>query len=219
MNVEFPEADLILPIWGEVRIPRPLCQIYFLPVIQRLSEIKQLALTDSKYSGGNHTRLEHSLGVLSVTEKILDNLGRSGSLKPVDTTIIKLGALLHDIGHGGWGHSLDGLHGYVLSLLRRTNPDAEIPSADKLDIAIAWYLLKENDQLRAGLRKIAEELGIEITELENAVSLMIAEEPGLIEHVRDDLRQAVLYGQTILGEPRGVGGVNADRILLNSKFN
>jgi hypothetical protein len=208
IDIEPPDANLYIPIWGEVEISSPLSHIYFLPIVQRLSEIKQLALTDSKYPGGGHTRLEHSLGVLSIARSIIDrmlpNLGGGRS-------IIELGMLLHDIGHGGWGHALDGLHGYIIGLIK-DDPNTMLPCIDKLDIAVAWYLLRNNDQMRSGLRRLAEELKVNPEDLEKAISLIIAEEPGLIENIGPELRQVVLYGQTILGEPRGVGGVNADRV-------
>ncbi|TDA37634.1 MAG: hypothetical protein DSO07_12380 [Thermoproteota archaeon] len=209
IDIEPPDASLYIPIWGEVEISSPLSNIYFLPIVQRLSEIKQLALTDSKYPGGNHTRLEHSLGVLSIARLIIDNML---SLNNGEKSIIELGMLLHDIGHGGWGHSLDGLHGYIMGLLK-DDPNTKLPWIDKLDIAVAWYLLRNNDQIRSGLRRVARKLEMKPEDLEKAISLIIAEEPCLIEEIEGlKLRQAVLYGQTILGEPRGVGGVNADRI-------
>jgi hypothetical protein len=212
IDIEPPEADLHLPIWGNVKITSPLSYIYFLPIVQRLSEIKQLALTDSKYPGGNHTRLEHSLGVLSIARSIIDVMLPNLNLNDRDKSIIELGMLLHDIGHGGWGHALDGLHGYVMGLLEDDPDIKKLSSIDKLDVPVAWYLLRNNDQIRNGLRKVAEELNVDLGNLEKAISLIIAEDPLLIRDVGPELRQVVLYGQTILGEPGGVGGVNADRI-------
>jgi hypothetical protein len=209
IDIEPPDASLYIPIWGEVEISSPLSHIYFLPIVQRLSEIKQLALTDSKYPGGNHTRLEHSLGVLSIARLIIDNML---SLNNGEKSIIELGMLLHDIGHGGWGHSLDGLHGYIMGLLK-DDPNTKLPWIDKLDIAVAWYLLRNNDQMRSGLRRVAEKLEMEPEDLEKAISFIIAEDTLLIEDIEDEkLRQVVLYGQTILGQPERVGGVDADRI-------
>jgi transcriptional regulator NrdR family protein len=210
IDIEPPEADLHLPIWGNVKITSPLSYIYFLPIVQRLSEIKQLALTDSKYPGGNHTRLEHSLGVLSIARSIIDKM--LPNLNDRDKSIIELGMLLHDIGHGGWGHALDGLHGYVMGLLEDDPDIKKLSRIDKLDVAVAWYLLRNNDQIRNGLRRVAEKLNVDLGNLEKAISLIIAEDPLLIRDVGPELRQVVLYGQTILGEPGGVGGVNADRI-------
>jgi hypothetical protein len=210
IDIEPPEADLHLPIWGNVKITSPLSYIYFLPIVQRLSEIKQLALTDSKYPGGNHTRLEHSLGALSIARSIIDKM--LPNLNDRDKSIIELGMLLHDIGHGGWGHALDGLHGYVMGLLEDDPDIKKLSSIDKLDVPVAWYLLRNNDQIRNGLRKVVEKLNVDLGNLKKAISLIIAEDPLLIGDVGPELRQVVLYGQTILGEPGGVGGVNADRI-------
>jgi hypothetical protein len=57
-----------------------------------------------------------------------------------------------------------------------------------------------------------EKLNVDLGNLEKAISLIIAEDPLLIGDVGPELWQVVLYGQTILGEPERVGGVNADRI-------
>jgi hypothetical protein len=134
------------------------------------------------------------------------------SLNNGEKSIIELGMLLHDIGHGGWGHSLDGLHGYIMGLLK-DDPNTKLPRIDKLDIAVAWYLLRNNDQMRSGLRRVAEKLEMEPEDLEKAISFIIAEDVLLIEDIEDEkLRQVVLYGQTILGQPERVGGVDADRI-------
>jgi|GEM_PF-5545535 len=225
-----PDVELYIPLYGHVKIEDPLPKVYFLPIVQRLSEIKQLTLTDSKYSGGSHTRLEHSVGVMRIAEEVLSQVQRaSGSpgggvdiSKYVSNTninkytvIIKLGALLHDLGHGGWGHALDGLNGYVMELLAKSDPNVKLTESKKLDIAIAWYLLSNNDQLRGGMRGIAKSLKIDQEDLIKSVSLMIAEELNqiILEFINDRELQAITsLGQTILGEPEGVGGVNADRI-------
>ncbi|KMQ49606.1 phosphohydrolase [Chitinispirillum alkaliphilum] len=87
------------------------------PVFQRLRRIRQLGLTDMVYPGAMHTRFEHSLGVMHVatlmfdavtakSKKILfdeldyneDGLGR-------DRQILRLSALLHDVGHSPFSHA------------------------------------------------------------------------------------------------------------------
>jgi hypothetical protein len=45
------------------------CQEY-----QRLRRIRQLALTDMVYPGANHTRFEHSLGVMHVATKMFERI-------------------------------------------------------------------------------------------------------------------------------------------------
>lgn len=42
------------------------------PEVQRLRRIKQLGFSELVFPGANHSRLAHSLGVLHVTKKFLD---------------------------------------------------------------------------------------------------------------------------------------------------
>ena len=87
------------------------------PVFQRLRRIKQLSLTDMVYPGANHTRFEHSLGVMHLASLFYDNIleKRKQFLENVlyfndyglekDKRIIRLAALLHDIGHSPFSHA------------------------------------------------------------------------------------------------------------------
>lgn len=70
------------------------------PVFQRLRRIKQLAMAFLVYPGAVHTRFDHSIGAMHVAGEIADSL----SLDPEDVRIVRLAALLHDIGHGPFSH-------------------------------------------------------------------------------------------------------------------
>jgi len=95
------------------------------PVFQRLRRIKQLSLTDMIYPGANHTRFEHSLGVMHLSALFFDNIvsKRKQFLKDVlnfnesgferERRIIRFAALLHDIGHSPFSHSGEELMPYV----------------------------------------------------------------------------------------------------------
>ena len=69
-------------------------------VFQRLRGIKQLALANLVYPGALHTRFEHSLGVMHVAGKLSERLIDDDETK----RLIRLAALLHDIGHGPFSH-------------------------------------------------------------------------------------------------------------------
>lgn len=91
------------------------------PVFQRLRRIRQLGLTDMVYPGAVHTRFEHSLGVMHVATRMFDHIvkrDRSHLKKLLNCndedftrtrTIIRLAALLHDIGHSPFSHVGEGL--------------------------------------------------------------------------------------------------------------
>ena len=68
--------------------------------MQRLSRIKQLSHSYIVYPSAVHNRFEHSIGTLWVAGKICDTLG----LPPEQTQVIRLAALLHDVGQGPFSH-------------------------------------------------------------------------------------------------------------------
>lgn len=86
------------------------------PEFQRLRRIKQLSLSDMVYPGTNHTRFEHSLGVMHVATQMFDNivqrnkeflyhgLGYDESALKRQRLIIRFAGLLHDIGHAPFSH-------------------------------------------------------------------------------------------------------------------
>ena len=75
------------------------------PAVQRLRHIKQLSTIRLVYPSANHTRFEHSLGVYHLANRALDNLGVTGAR--ADT--VRSAALLHDVGHGPYGHQTEGI--------------------------------------------------------------------------------------------------------------
>ena len=70
------------------------------PVFQRLRGIRQLAMANLVYPGALHTRFDHSLGVCHVAGLMAVELGVEGE----DVELVRLAALLHDIGHGPFSH-------------------------------------------------------------------------------------------------------------------
>ncbi|MFB6198648.1 MAG: HD domain-containing protein [Halobacteriaceae archaeon] len=74
-----------------------------LPVVQRLRHIKQLSTVRLVYPSANHTRFEHSLGVYHLASRATRNLEVSSD----DARAVRAAALLHDIGHGPYGHQTE----------------------------------------------------------------------------------------------------------------
>lgn len=70
------------------------------PLFQRLRKIKQLAMASLVYPGAVHTRFEHSLGVMHLAGKLAERL----NLDDENRRLVRLAALLHDIGHGPFSH-------------------------------------------------------------------------------------------------------------------
>jgi len=103
------------PIYGFVKLDSQEMDIINDPLFQRLRRIRQLSLTEMVYPGANHTRFEHSLGVVQMASEMFCNivsqnhsLNKLGiKLKDLERPkkIIRLAALLHDIGHAPFSHS------------------------------------------------------------------------------------------------------------------
>jgi HD superfamily phosphohydrolase len=72
--------------------------------LQRLGHIKQLGLANLVFPGANHTRLEHSLGAFHIA----DRLASEQDLGDGDRARLTAAALLHDVGHGPFSHTMEG---------------------------------------------------------------------------------------------------------------
>jgi HD superfamily phosphohydrolase len=71
--------------------------------VQRLRHIKQLSTVRLVYPSANHTRFEHSLGVYHLASRVLENMGVKGAR----AAAVRAAALLHDVGHGPYGHQTE----------------------------------------------------------------------------------------------------------------
>jgi len=117
------------PIHGFIRFNEWEKSIIDHPWFQRLRRIRQLALTDYVFPGASHTRFEHSLGVMHLAtrmflrvtckcrEELAEVLGYKGDqnhqygqniLRAVQ--VLRLAALLHDIGHGPFSHAVEAVY-------------------------------------------------------------------------------------------------------------
>ena len=92
------------PIHDFIRLNKTEHQIIDTPVFQRLRRIKQLSGAHLTYPGAQHTRFEHSLGVLHIASMAASSLNSKGLMSTDDIENIRLAALLHDIGHGPFSH-------------------------------------------------------------------------------------------------------------------
>ncbi|MBC7553427.1 MAG: HD domain-containing protein [Taibaiella sp.] len=97
------------PVYGFLRFPEPeIIKIIDHPWFQRLRNIKQMGMAQLVYPGAVHTRLHHSLGACHLMGKALDELKTKDIVPDRDEcTAARLAALLHDIGHGPFSHSLE----------------------------------------------------------------------------------------------------------------
>ena len=90
-------------IFGSMKFERPILDLLETLEIQRLNGIRQLGLTYLVFPGANHTRIEHSLGCCHLAQRI----GEVLQLPKEEVLAVAAAALLHDIGHGPYSHTLE----------------------------------------------------------------------------------------------------------------
>ncbi len=96
--------DIIDPIHDYIRVNETELKIIDTTIFQRLRRIKQLSGAHLTYPGAQHTRFEHSLGVMHISGQAGNSLKEKGIIKTDDITNLRLAGLLHDIGHGPFSH-------------------------------------------------------------------------------------------------------------------
>ncbi len=96
--------DIIDPIHDFIRVYDHELAIIDNPIFQRLRRIRQLSGAHLTYPAAQHTRFEHSLGVMHIASQAGHTLHEKGILKSDDIETLRLSGLLHDIGHGPFSH-------------------------------------------------------------------------------------------------------------------
>lgn len=110
------------PVWGTMLFYPWELQILDSPLLQRLRNINQVGLAILTYPSARHSRFEHTLGVMSVVTKMVDNINHTrrniNSIEPEQRIItnedlykIRLSALLHDVGHCFFSHLSETIYG------------------------------------------------------------------------------------------------------------
>jgi len=96
------------PLWIDIKLTNGFYELYLCPQVQQLNRIKQLGPTYLTYPGAVHTRLIHSLGVYHLSKMILISILKKDTKGLTFSGInsFLVAALLHDIGHFPYAHSL-----------------------------------------------------------------------------------------------------------------
>src|SRR5213593_3524683 len=98
-------GEITDPVHRSIRFSQAEREVIDSPAFQRLRRIRQLAGAHLVYPSAQHSRFEHSLGAMHIAGLAGETLLGKGYIDQAEALQdLRLGALLHDIGHGPFSH-------------------------------------------------------------------------------------------------------------------
>jgi len=124
-------------VHGHIKV-YPLCQMIInTSLFKRLKDVMQLGVLHEVFPTGNHTRFEHSLGVMHLARRLCLKLGASEE----DTAMVEIAGLCHDLGHGPYSHLWE-------NFVRLANPDGAKWEHEHSSFAIFKLILEERPEIK-----------------------------------------------------------------------
>ncbi len=144
--------EFFLPVSGFVWLFPEEVAVVDHPAFQRLGRIYQLGQAHLVFRGATHKRFEHVLGTLNVVQRMIAAVETNSEkleefpqwappLSEIEERFVRLGALLHDIGHLAAGHTIED----ELQLVSKHDQDR------RLDIVLNGEWRNQNGQNLAEL--------------------------------------------------------------------
>jgi len=94
-------------VHGDIELGALEMKLIDTPEFQRLRGIKQLGTAYLIYPSAMHTRFEHSVGTAWMAHRLVEAVRRNVSVSDAEEGVIRAAALLHDITHIPFGHTLE----------------------------------------------------------------------------------------------------------------
>lgn len=136
------------PVHGYVYITEAEKTVIDSYPMQRLRRLRQLAGSEYVYPGANHTRFEHSIGVMFLAGQVLVNPNISRIVSDEEVDMCRISALLHDCGHGPFSHVFEHL---LIKDLEKTHEDITAWIIEKSEVADKLSKMGYNPKEVAGL--------------------------------------------------------------------
>jgi len=100
------------PVHGSIPLTDAEVAVLDSPEFQRLRAVKQLGFAEFSYPGATHNRYIHSIGVCHLAGLAFDQIFQKFNFSSADAKnrlrqCFRLGAMLHDIGHGPLSHTTE----------------------------------------------------------------------------------------------------------------
>ncbi len=215
------------PINGPMKISSSLQKIIDTPEFQRLRYIRQLGMCHLVFPGANHTRFEHSLGAMYLSQMFAD------TLEIQERDLFITASLLHDIGHPPLSHGaeetfqkitgMNHLHAGVEMILGRGDfSESSLPGVlEEIHISpkdIADILLFKSSPRRLISRLVSGPMDVDELDYLRRDAMYTGVAMGNIDH-RRILNVAKIVGDDVAIEEKGIGTLESiliSRILMYS---
>lgn len=118
INYQHPAAHIRDSLYNLLPLSTEVLAILQQPAFLRLDGIQQLGFASRVWPGAKHTRYEHSIGVMHLTERAvahLRSLPEGAFIDDDDSRVAIAAALLHDVGHYPFSHAIEELGAPVRS--------------------------------------------------------------------------------------------------------
>lgn len=140
------------PVHGDVELTDEEVRILDTAAFQRLRGVKQLGTAYLVFPGATHTRFEHSIGVLHMTDRLLAAANRNADrdpsqcrrIEPDEVRVLRIAALLHDVTHVPFGHNIEDQTGL---LPRHDVPERFLSVIDESELGAVLTQLGIRDEV------------------------------------------------------------------------
>jgi len=162
----------------EIKFSIDETKIANLPEMLRLKYVKQLGFTHLQFPAANHVRYDHSIGVVIACKSLCERLMHEGIMTTDDIEVMRISALIHDIGHGAYSHLAERLWGILWgsrTLTTRPKYDSHetIGKAlimGKLQLDLESHCLKETKKDRGRVREGLDSTSVAASEIAKVLS-------------------------------------------------
>ncbi len=109
------------PVWGTITLYPWEVALLDTMLVQRLRGVKQLGLAHIVFPTATHDRFSHACVVVEATDRMIEHIERNAKARKrcrpgedapreigeADRYLIRLAALIHDVGHGPFSHAIE----------------------------------------------------------------------------------------------------------------
>lgn len=228
-------------VYGYVELEEYEFKLINTAIFQRLHWIKQLGPLHTVFPSAQHSRFSHTIGVFSIVKKMIQHLTELHELKPEygysfeegEDKILRLAALLHDIGHVPLSHvgervlAESGGKGLPAEEDRSGNSrTVDLLTGDGSGGEEAWWGLFPDTEYRGTSTNLHERLSAEIALNEEDVDRVLSQVEGWKQgNVRERVKKRIaqiIVGKNLADVPTTLmhSELDADRLdyLLRDSF-